>query len=231
MEAAAALGGRVRRQRRQNIATYITLDGQIAPLNQSTLAFQQSGTITKINVNIGDMVRQGPAAGHDRPLDLAGAALASASAGGAGRGFGAGRGRRLSGADADQLRRRANRQGVTAERQARVQSKQAALQTGLRFGDAAQQSQANYVQAQQTYNNAVVGLRNNAVSYQNVKSQQASAQAASAQAHVLSTQLSQTYLYSPYDAVVANRLVDPVRTRRPRSRCCRSRESIGFGST
>jgi len=72
-----------------------------------------------------------------------------------------------------------------------------------------QQSQANFVQAQQTYDNAVVGLRNNAVSYQNVKSQQASAQAASAQAHVLSTQLSQTYLYAPYDAVVANRLVDP----------------------
>src|SRR5271165_2312409 len=44
---------------RQNIATYITLDGQIAPLDQSTLAFQQSGTITKINVNIGDMVRKG----------------------------------------------------------------------------------------------------------------------------------------------------------------------------
>jgi multidrug efflux pump subunit AcrA (membrane-fusion protein) len=72
-----------------------------------------------------------------------------------------------------------------------------------------QQSQANYVQAQQTYNNSVVGLRNNAVSYQNVKAQQAQAVSAQAQAQLLSTQLSQTYLYSPYDAVVANRLVDP----------------------
>ena len=51
--------------------------------------------------------------------------------------------------------------------------------------------------------------RNNVVSAQNVKAQQAQADSAAAQAHVLSTQLSQTYLYSPYDAVVANRLVDP----------------------
>ena len=44
---------------RQNLATYVTLDGQIAPLEQSTLAFQQSGTITEIAVNIGDMVHKG----------------------------------------------------------------------------------------------------------------------------------------------------------------------------
>jgi multidrug efflux pump subunit AcrA (membrane-fusion protein) len=72
-----------------------------------------------------------------------------------------------------------------------------------------QQSQANYVQAQQAYNNALVGLRNNVVSLQGVKSQQAAASAASAQARLLRTELSQTYLYAPYDAVVANRLLDP----------------------
>ena len=45
---------------------------------------------------------------------------------------------------------------------------------------------------------------------QNVKAQQAQAAAAcGAGAAALRTQLSQTYLYSPYDAVVANRLVDP----------------------
>ena len=64
-------------------------------------------------------------------------------------------------------------------------------------------------QAQQTYNNAVVGLRNDVVSAQSVKSQQAQAAAAAAQAQLLSTQLAQTYMYSPYDAVVSNRLVDP----------------------
>ncbi len=33
---------------RHDIGTYITLDGQIAPLEQSTLAFQQSGTVTAV---------------------------------------------------------------------------------------------------------------------------------------------------------------------------------------
>ncbi len=46
---------------RQNIATYLTLDGQIAPQEQSTLAFQQSGTIIKIDVNIGDLVEKAAA--------------------------------------------------------------------------------------------------------------------------------------------------------------------------
>src|SRR5580692_11617004 len=44
---------------RQNVATYLTLDGQIAPKEQSTLAFQQNGTVIKIDVNIGDVARKG----------------------------------------------------------------------------------------------------------------------------------------------------------------------------
>jgi multidrug resistance efflux pump len=44
---------------RQNIATYVSLDGQVAPLEQSVLAFQQNGTITSISVNVGDRVRSG----------------------------------------------------------------------------------------------------------------------------------------------------------------------------
>ena len=66
---------------------------------------------------------QGRAAGDDRPLDAASSALASPSAGGAGGSFGAGRGRRLSGSDPDQLRRRPDREGVAAERQAGLQPK------------------------------------------------------------------------------------------------------------
>src|SRR5579863_949353 len=44
---------------RQNIATHIVLDGQVAPLEQSTLAFQQSAPIIGIYVNIGDVVKKG----------------------------------------------------------------------------------------------------------------------------------------------------------------------------
>ncbi len=194
---------------RQSIATFLSLDGQIAPLEQSTLAFQQNGTILKINVNIGDMVRKGELLATIDPRTLEA---------------------QLSQARAQAAQQAASAQGSVVGYPVQVQTNQAAVQSakanldnaklvyeqnkqlykqGYVSETALQQSQANYVSAQQSYNNAVVGLRNNVVSYQNVKAQQAGAAAASAQADVLSTQLSQTYLYAPYDAVVANRLVDP----------------------
>ncbi|HEX3670804.1 MAG TPA: efflux RND transporter periplasmic adaptor subunit [Candidatus Cybelea sp.] len=194
---------------RQNLATFLTLDGQIAPLEQSTLAFQQSGTILKINVNIGDMVHKGELLATIDPRTI------QAS---------------LDQARAQAAQYSAAAQGSVVGYPVQVQNNEAAVQTakaslenaklvydqnktlykqGYVSETTLQQSQANYVQAQSTYNNSVVGLRNNVVSAQNVKSQQAQAAAASAQADLLATQLSQTYLYSPYDAVVANRLVDP----------------------
>ncbi|HEY1868168.1 MAG TPA: efflux RND transporter periplasmic adaptor subunit [Candidatus Cybelea sp.] len=194
---------------RQNIATFLTLDGQIAPLEQSTLAFQQNGTILKINVNIGDMVHKGELLATIDPRTLQA---------------------QLDQARASAAQQAASAQGSVVGYPVQVQTNQAAVQSakanldnaklvydqnkqlykqGYVSETALQQSQANFVSAQQAYNNAVVGLRNNVVSYQNVKAQQAGAVAASAQAQVLATQLSQTYLYAPYDAVVANRLVDP----------------------
>jgi len=194
---------------RQNIATYLTLDGQIAPLEQSTLAFQQNGTIMRIDVNIGDMVHRGQLLATIDPRTLEA---------------------QLEQARAQAAQQSASAQGSVVGYPVQVQTNQAAVQSakanldnaklvydqnkqlykqGYVSETALQQSQANYVSAQQTYNNAVVGLRNNVVSYQNVKAQQAGAAAASAQAQLLATQLSQTYLYAPYDAVVANRLVDP----------------------
>jgi HlyD family secretion protein len=194
---------------RQNIATYLTLDGQIAPLEQSTLAFQQSGMITKINVNIGDMVHRGQLLATIDPSVLQA---------------------QLQQARAQAVQYSASAQGAVVGYPIQTQNNEATLQTAKASLDNArlvynqnlqlykqgyvsqttlQQSQANYVQAQQTYNNAVVGMRNNVVSLQNVKSQQAQAASAAANAQLLSTQVSQTYLYSPYDAVIANRLVDP----------------------
>jgi RND family efflux transporter MFP subunit len=194
---------------RQNIATYVTLDGQIAPLEQSTLAFQQSGMITKINVNIGDMVHKGQLLATIDPSVLQA---------------------QLQQAQAQAVQYSASAKGAVVGYPIQTQTNEATLETAKASLDNArlvynqnlqlykqgyvsqttlQQSQANYVQAQQTYNNAVVGMRNNVVSLQNVKSQQAQAASAAANAQLLSTQLSQTYLYAPYDAVIANRLVDP----------------------
>jgi multidrug efflux pump subunit AcrA (membrane-fusion protein) len=194
---------------RQNIATYVNWDGQIAPLEQSSLAFQQSGMITKIYVNIGDMVHKGQLLATIDPSTLRA---------------------QLSQAQAQAVQYSESAKGAVVGYPVQTQANEATLQTAKASLDNAklvyvqnqqlykqgyvsqtqlQQSQANFVQAQQSYNNAVVGMRNNVVSLQNVKSQQAQAASAAAQAHLLSTEVSQTYLYAPYDAVIANRLVDP----------------------
>jgi len=43
----------------KDVATYITLDGQIAPLQDSTLSSTQSGTVAAVLVNEGDIVSRG----------------------------------------------------------------------------------------------------------------------------------------------------------------------------
>jgi RND family efflux transporter MFP subunit len=194
---------------RQNIATYITLDGQIAPKEQSTLAFQQSGTIVKIYVNIGDLVPKGKLLAQIDPSTLSA---------------------QLSQAQAQAAQAGASAQGAVVGLPVQTQANNAAVQTAKAALDnaklvyeqnkqlfrqgyvsqtALQQSQASYVQAESTYNNSVVALRNNVVSAENVKAQLAQAQAARAQANVLSTQLSQTQLYAPFVGVISNRLLDP----------------------
>jgi multidrug efflux pump subunit AcrA (membrane-fusion protein) len=194
---------------RQDIATFIRLDGQIAPVEQSTLAFQQSGTIVKVTANIGDVVSKGALLAQIDPSVLqaqlsqaqAQAAQAGASAQGAVVGL--------------PVQTQANNAAVATAKasldNARLvyEQNQQLFKQGYVSQTALQQSQAQYVQAQSTYNNAVVALRNNVVSAQNVKAQLAQAQAARAQANVLGTQLSQTQLFAPFEGVISNRLLDP----------------------
>src|SRR5665213_1837692 len=49
----------VAQAQRQNIATFVTLDGQIAPVQESTLSSQQSGNVAAVYVNEGQHVRRG----------------------------------------------------------------------------------------------------------------------------------------------------------------------------
>ncbi|MDQ2681209.1 MAG: efflux RND transporter periplasmic adaptor subunit, partial [Candidatus Eremiobacteraeota bacterium] len=44
---------------RQDIATYVSLDGQVAPLLESTLSVTQSGPLVGVYVNEGDRVSRG----------------------------------------------------------------------------------------------------------------------------------------------------------------------------
>jgi HlyD family secretion protein len=195
--------------RRSNIATYISLDGQVAPLEQSTLAFQQNAAITAIYVNVGDLVHPGQVLAR-----IDDSVLRAQSA---------------------QARAQAVQQGATAQgsqvglpvqietNQATLETARAALRnsklvydqdTALYKNGYVSQAQleaarAAYVQAESTYNTSLIGLKNNIVSEQNVKAAIASAQAASANARTLETQVAQTTLYAPYEGVITQRLLDP----------------------
>jgi len=149
---------------RGNIATFINLDGQVAPLLQSTLAFQQNGPITAVYVNVGDRVSAGQVLARidasTLQAQLAQAEAATSQASATARGATVGlpfqvqtnNGRALDG------------ESRARQRETRLQSKRAALQAGYVSQTALQNSQAQYVSAQQAYNNASVGLRNNTVS-------------------------------------------------------------------
>lgn len=194
---------------RQNIATYASFDGQVAPLEQSTLAFQQNGTITAIYVNVGDRVHQGEVLARIDDSVLR--------------------------AELAQARAQAAQQGATASgaqvglpvqvetNNAGLQTAQAALRNAKLVYDQdtslykegyvsqaqLESARAAYVQAQSSYNTSLIGLKNNVVSEQNVKASVAGAQAAQANAQTLSHEVAQTVLYAPYDGVVTQRLLDP----------------------
>jgi multidrug efflux pump subunit AcrA (membrane-fusion protein) len=193
----------------QDISTNLSLDGQVAPLEQSTLAFQQSAPIIEITVNIGDVAKKGVLLARIDPSTLSA---------------------QLSQAQAQAAQQHASAQGAVVGYPVQTQANLATLETakaslanaklvydqnkqlfkqGYVSETTLEQSQATYVQAQQTYNNAVVGMRNNVVSAENVKAQIAGANAASANATVLATQVSQTSIYAPYDGVISQRLLDP----------------------
>jgi len=193
----------------QTIATFVTLDGQIAPLEESTLSFQQSGPIANVTVNVGDRVGAGQLLASIDPSTLSAqlavaennAAQAAASARGAQVGL--------------PIARQSNASSVLTAKAALDNAKlqydqnQALFKQGYVSQQQLEVARAAYVQAQSQYNNAIAGQSNDVVSSQNVKASMASAQAASAQAQVLRTQLGQTAIYAPFSGVVTARFLDP----------------------
>ena len=216
---------------RQNIATYVSLDGQVAPLEQSTLAFQQNGTITSIAVNVGDRVRAGqPLASIDSSVLRAQAAQAAAQA------------------QAQSATATGSQVGLPVQiqtNQATLQTAQAALRNAKLVYDQdvalekdgyvseaqLEAARAAYVQAQNAYNTARIGLANNTVSRQNTQAAVAAAVAAQANARTLNTQVSQTTLYAPYAGVITQRLLDPGAYAGPQAPVLQSRASRDCGST
>ena len=228
----------VSKAQRQDIATYLSLDGQITPLQQSTLSTPQSGTVTAVYANEGQRVTAGELlaklddstlrAQLAQQIALEAQAQAQLS------------GQTLQGnvtpSQAQSTVATATQQLSTAK--ANLSTAQAALTNAKLVNDgnetlykqgyvaqtALEASRAAYVQAQQTVNSsqaalqqANVGLENakaqgtNAVPIQNqqIAGARATYKSAQAQVKLLQTQIAQTSLAAPFDGVITQRLLDP----------------------
>lgn len=194
---------------RRDIATYLTLDGQVAPLEESTLSFQQSGPISAIYVNQGDRVNAGELLAKVDDSTLR-AQLAQVEAQIA---------QAASQAQSSALNVPITQQQTT---QAAASAKAALANAKLTYDQNVQlfkqgyvsqsqleQARAQYVAAQSQYNSAVANQGTTGIQSSNAAAARAAVQAAQAQANVLRTEISQTALYAPFDGVVTARLMDP----------------------
>ncbi len=228
----------VAKAQRQDIATFVTLDGQIAPLQEATLSTPQSGNVVSVYVNEGQHVRAGQllaklddstlraqlaqqqAAVQQQTAALGGATLQAP----------------VTAAQASNTVTTAQQQLAAARNN--VQTTQAAYQSaqttynadkqlitqGYVSQSALDQARAQYVSAQQALNNAREQLRQAEVALtyartqggnalpiqqQTIAQTRGSLGQAQAQVRMLQTQISQTNIIAPFDGVVTARLLDP----------------------
>lgn len=205
----AALDVDVAQAQRRTIATYLTLDGQVAPLMESTLSFQQSGPITGIYVNEGDRVSAGELIAKIDDSTLR-AQLAQDVA-------------LISQAAARAQSSSLNVPIVQSQTSDAVQSAKAALDNaqltynqdlqlykqGYVSQSQLEQARSQYVGAQTQYSTAVANQKTTQVSSASAAADRAAVQSAQAQANTLSTEIGQTALYAPFDGVITARLADP----------------------
>ncbi|MBV9148632.1 MAG: efflux RND transporter periplasmic adaptor subunit [Candidatus Eremiobacteraeota bacterium] len=208
---------------RRDIATFLSLDGQVAPLHQSTLAVQQAGPLVGIYVNEGDRVSAGQLLAKVDDSNLSAqlaqqeAIIAQAAAH----------------ARSSELNVPLTQQqtiGGVATAQTTLQSDKAALanaqltynqnatlfRQGYVSQAALESARASYVAAQQKVQNdaaALVTAQSNTgqtqVQAATAQSDRAAAASAQAAAHALEIQIGQTSLYAPFGGVITQRLLDP----------------------
>ena len=234
----APLAVDVTRAQRQDIATYLSLDGQITPLQQATLSTQQSGTVTAVYANEGQRVGSGQllAKLDDSTLraqlaqQMAIESQATAQLGT----------QTLQGnvtpSQASSTVATATQQLTTAKNN--LSTAQAALVNAKLVYDGNEQlykqgyvsqtaqeaSRASYVQAQQTISSAQAAQQQAQVALESAKAQgtnavpiqnqviagaRATLKSAQAQVKLLQTQIAQTSLMSPFEGVITQRLLDP----------------------
>ena len=222
---------------RQDIATEITLDGQIAPLQQSTLSSTQSGTLAQVLVNEGDRVRRGQLLAKldtsllQAQLDANKATVAQSQA-------------KLVGSNVQApISSQQYSSAVSAAEQNlqaaqnRVQSDEAALRNaelvnksnqqlmkqGYVAQTTAEQSRATYVAAvqqlesdrqavpaaQAALHTAQSNTGQTKIDQATIQQNRAALAAADANVQLLATQIAQSSIYAPFDGVVTQRLLDP----------------------
>lgn len=205
----AALDVEAAQAQRRDIATYLTLDGQVAPLEESTLAFQQSGPVSAVYVNQGDEVSAGELLAKIDDSTLR-AQLAQVEA-------------QIAQASS-QAQSSALNVPITQQQtsQAAASAKAALASAKLTYDQDTQlfkqgyvsqsqleQARAQYVAAQSQYNTAVANQGSTGIQSSNAAAAREAVRAAQAQANVLRTEIGQTSLYAPFDGVVTARLMDP----------------------
>ena len=221
----------------QDISTHLSLDGQISPLQESTLSTPESGTVSDVLVNEGDRVTKGQLLAKldasQLVAQLAGnqAAVAEAKARLAGSAYQApisSQGYTSSAAAAQQNLAAAQNRVSTAQaalKNAELlnKSNQALVAQGYVASTAAEQARATYVAAQQELNNAKAalpaaqaalrsaqsGTGQTQVDQATIASNKAALAQAQANVQLLQTQIAQSSIYAPFEGVVTQRLLDP----------------------
>jgi len=222
---------------RSDIATYVQLDGQVSPLQESILSLTQSGTVVGVYVNEGQRVRSGEllAKIDDSALRAQLAANQAAVA------------QAEANLQSSSLTVPITSQQVTGNvvsaRQTLAQAQNALISAQAAYDTAKTQFQSNeqlakqgyvaqtvldqsrsaYVAAEQQLNSARAGIAaaqaslstakqnvgQTAVQQQDVRQKSAALNTAQANVQLLETQIGQTALSAPYDGVITQRLLDP----------------------
>jgi HlyD family secretion protein len=204
-----ALDVEVAQAQRRDIATYLTLDGQIAPLQQSTLSFQQSGPVTAIYVNQGDRVSAGQLLAKIDDSTLR-AQLAQLEAQ-----IGQQQAQAQSSALNVPITQSQTTNAVASAKAALANAKltydqnQQLYKQGYVSQSQLEQSRAAYVAAQTQYQTSIANQGTTGVQTSQAAAARQAVKAAEASANTVRTQISQTALYAPFDGVVTARLMDP----------------------
>jgi HlyD family secretion protein len=227
----------VAQAQRADIATYLSLDGQIAPMFQSTLTTQQSGTVAAVYVTEGTRVKRGELLA--KIDDSALRAQLLQAQGQVAQSQATLQGQTLQNPITDQTVSTAvttAQQTLSAARNTLV-SDQAAeenaklvynqnkqlIREGYVSQTSAEQSRSAYIAAQQATANArtqvtaavaaLASARRNlgqsGIQVQTVAAARGTLQANEGAVKLLQTQIAQTSLYAPFDGVITQRLLDP----------------------